>query len=151
MKRAAVALTAVLLLWLLAAHFVVQGIVEQRSNQVAPATNSPADRSAELHKSLLIADLHADSLLWGRDLLQRSSRGHVDVPRLISGNVALQVFSIVTKVPRNLNIERNSADSDQITQLAVGEAWPPNTWFSLKARALYQAERLRTMAERSRG
>src|SRR5262249_50770406 len=83
-----------------------------------------AYRSAELHKSLLIADLHADSLLWGRDLLQRSSRGHVDVPRLISGNVALQVFSIVTKVPRNLNIERNSADSDQITQLAVGEAWP---------------------------
>jgi membrane dipeptidase len=151
MKRAAVALTAILLLWLLAARFVVPAIVEQRSNHVVPPDVSPAIRPADLHKSLLIADLHADSLLWGRDLLQRSSRGDVDVPRLISGNVAIQVFSIVTKVPRNLNIERNSADSDRITQLAMAEAWPPDTWFSLKARALYQAERLREMAERSRG
>ena len=27
-----------------------------------------------------VADLHADSLLWGRDLLRRSGRGQVDVP-----------------------------------------------------------------------
>ncbi|MCI0348272.1 MAG: hypothetical protein L0Z53_02510 [Acidobacteriales bacterium] len=139
MKRAAVALTAVLLLWLLAAHFVVPAIVEQRSNSVA-AVVAPQLRPTDLHKSLLIADLHADSLLWGRDLLRRSARGHVDVPRLVSGNVRLQVFSIVTKVPRKLNIERNSADSDQITALAMAEAWPPDTWYSLKRRALYQAK-----------
>jgi len=27
-----------------------------------------------------VADLHADSLLWGRDLLRRGSQGQVDVP-----------------------------------------------------------------------
>jgi microsomal dipeptidase-like Zn-dependent dipeptidase len=33
----------------------------------------------------------------------------------------------------------------------MAEAWPPDTWFSLKARALYQANRLSNMAERSSG
>src|SRR5262245_32754329 len=145
MKRAAVALATILLLWLFAAYSLVPAIVEQRSNQVASPATSATLHATELHKSLQIADLHADSLLWGRDLLERSSHGHVDVPRLISGNVALQVLSIVTKVPKNLNIDRNSAQTDRITQLAMAEAWPPNTWFSLKQRALYQAGRMRNM------
>src|SRR5262249_42310301 len=97
MKRAAVAGTAIVIVWLLAARFVVPGIVEQRSNQVASPATSATLHATELHRSLLMADLHADSLLWGRDLLERSPRGHVDVPRLIAGNVALQIFSIVTK------------------------------------------------------
>src|SRR2546426_5588069 len=42
-------------------------------------------RSRALHRQLLIADLHADSLLWGRDLLERGTRGHADIPRLIEG------------------------------------------------------------------
>jgi len=32
--------------------------------------------------------MHADSLLWKRDILERSVRGHVDVPRLIEGHYA---------------------------------------------------------------
>ena len=30
-----------------------------------------SDRARELHRRLWVADLHADSLLWGRDLLER--------------------------------------------------------------------------------
>ena len=60
---------------------------------------------ADLHERLTIVDLHADSLIWGRDLLRRADRGHVDVPRLAEGNVAVQVFAVATKVPRHLNIE----------------------------------------------
>ena len=45
-------------------------------------------RARKLHARLRIADLHADLLLWGRDLVVRSERGHVDVPRLIEGNLA---------------------------------------------------------------
>ena len=75
-------------------------------------------------RSLTVADLHADSLLWGRDLNQRADRGHVDIPRLIDGNVALQVFSVVTKSPRGLNIERNDANSDDILLLALAQRWP---------------------------
>jgi microsomal dipeptidase-like Zn-dependent dipeptidase len=100
---------------------------------------------------LFIADLHADSLLWDRDLLERGSRGHVDLPRLRDGNVALQAFTIVSKVPRGLNIESNDDSSDQILLLALAQRWPSATWNSLTDRALYQARKLHDAAARSGG
>ena len=63
----------------------------------------------------------------------------------------MQVFSFPTKTPWGLNIERNRADSDQITWLAIVEGWPPKTWGNLTARALYQAQRLQSTAEQSQG
>jgi microsomal dipeptidase-like Zn-dependent dipeptidase len=105
----------------------------------------------ELHHRLQVVDLHADPLLWKRDLLQRSDYGHVDLPRLAEGNVTLQVFAAVTKTPRGLNFEHNPSDSDLITLLAVAQAWPRRTWGSLLQRALYQAEKLERMASRSNG
>lgn len=104
-----------------------------------------------LHDSLFIADLHADALLWNRDLLTHSTDGHVDVPRLIAGNVALQAFTVVTKTPRHLNIERNAADSDDITLLAMAQRWPVATWTSLKERALFQARKLHEIARHADG
>lgn len=132
--------------------FVVPGEVEKRFNIVL--TNEPravSERARELHRTLFVADLHADSLLWDRDLLERSRRGHVDVPRLLEGNVGLQAFTIVSKSPRGLNIESNRDDTDTITLLAVAGRWPPRTWGSLKERALYQAEKLHGVAARSGG
>ena len=129
---------------------VLPGQVEAAMNGVlAPAPYAASDRARALHRTLQVADLHADSLLWGRDLVERGTRGHVDVPRLSEGNVAVQVFSVVTKTPHNLNIEENDDDSDDITLLAIGLRWPVSTWFSLKERALYQAARLHDMAARS--
>ena len=95
--------------------------------------------------------LHADSLLWSRDLLVRGTRGAVDIPRLIEGHVALQAFTVVTKTPRGLNFQRNAGDSDNITMLALVERWPPATWSSLTERASYQASRLRDFESRSQG
>src|SRR6185503_8353863 len=112
---------------------------------------SPSARALALHRRLVIADMHADSLLWGRDLLRRASHGHVDLPRLAEGNVAVQGVSVVTKTPRNLNLQRNDDRTDDVTLLALIQRWPRRTWGSLKERALYQAERLRTMAEGSDG
>ena len=112
-----------------------------------PAT----ERARALHETLGIVDLHADSLLWGRDLLVRADRGHVDVPRLIEGNVAVQVFAASTKSPRHLNIERNDDRTDDVILLALGSGWPPRTWRSLLARALYLAARADAMAARSAG
>ena len=125
---------------------------ERRLNGVAargPYAISPAAR--DLHERLTIVDLHADSLLWGRDLLQRSDRGHLDLPRLIDGNVALQVFAMPTKVPRHLNIERNDDRTDDIRLVALAQGWPRATWRSLLARAEYQAGRLEAMAADSGG
>jgi membrane dipeptidase len=128
------------------------GIVEVRNNRVTEQPPYRVSPQAEgLHKQLVIADLHADSLLWGRDLLQRVSRGHVDIPRLIEGGVAVQAFTVVTTVPKHLNINQNSDSTDLIQQLAIADGWPPRTWNSPKQRALYQASRLQKFADRSRG
>lgn len=132
--------------------FVLPGFFDARINRVlTPPPYKASPEATNLHGSLLVADLHADSLLWGRDLLQHSDRGQVDIPRLIEGNVALQVFSVVTKSPRGLNIEHNDDTTDDITLLAIAQRWPLKTWFSLKERALYQAARLRAMAGMSDG
>jgi len=108
-----------------------------------------SDRAKALHGELFVADLHSDSLLWKRNFLQRSSVGHMDLPRLQAGNVALQVFSATTKSPAGLNYDRNDAGSDDITQLAIVSLWPVKTWGSIYERAVYQLEKLRQLANRS--
>ena len=155
MKKKILITLAVLILLLVAAFFfVVPSQLEKRLNV---SLNSPpylaSERAVELHKRLLVADLHADSLLWDRDLMQSASRGHVDIPRLIAGNVALQAFTVVTKTPYvwKMNIERNDDSSDNITILAIAERWPTATWSSLTQRALYQAKKLQDVASRSGG
>ena len=106
----------------------------------------PVDPAVQaLHQSLTVADLHADSLLWGRNLARLEPYGHVDIPRLIQGNVALQIFTVVTKVPDPLQLVDNSDDSDNIIKLAILQRWPIPTWFSLKARALHQAQQLQKL------
>jgi len=127
--------------------------VEKGLNQIInpPPYNLSSETASKLHSTLLIADLHADPLLFDRDLLKKSDYGHVDVPRLIEGNVALQVFTVVTKVPKGTNIDSTDADSDQITLLAMTQGWPPSTWFSLKERALYQADKFNNFVEESNG
>lgn len=132
--------------------FVVPGEVEKRMNKIVEGGSlQPSERAVELHRRLLVADMHADSLLWNRDLLERGSRGHVDIPRLIEGNVALQAFTIVTKTPRGMNIDANDDSTDNITLLAVAQRWPIAAWSSLAERALHQASRLRETAARSNG
>jgi microsomal dipeptidase-like Zn-dependent dipeptidase len=127
-------------------------LVAQRLNPVgATALESLNAKSQSFHESLTIADLHADSLLWGRDLSQRANYGHVDVPRLIAGNVALQAFTVVTKVPTTLKLEGNNDRSDDITKLAILQRWPIPAWFSLIERALYQAKQVKTLEQTSAG
>jgi microsomal dipeptidase-like Zn-dependent dipeptidase len=128
------------------------GIVESGMNKVV-ATPLPAqsDRARALHARLAIADMHADTLLWKRSLLDPSSRGQVDLPRLEAGNVALQVFSSVTKTPKGQNYDSNAADTDNITLLTVAQLQPPRTWNSLLERSLWHAEKLRRAEAGSEG
>jgi microsomal dipeptidase-like Zn-dependent dipeptidase len=153
MKRFAKRLAAALLLAAAAALTFGPGLVQGHLNKVLPRPAYAASAAAQaLHKRLVIADMHCDALLWGNDLRERGTRGHVDVPRLVLGNVALEGFTVVTKTPRGLNYDRNDpASLDNVTLLALVQAWPPRTWLSLTERALYQAGRLRSMADRSNG
>ena len=76
---------------LLLARFGLPALVENQLNRVTPHAPWVVSREAQsLHQTLLIADLHADPLLWERDWLHRSRRGHTDLPRLQEGGVALQ-------------------------------------------------------------
>jgi microsomal dipeptidase-like Zn-dependent dipeptidase len=134
------------------AFFVLPGKTDNDLNRVVGAVPvTPSARSQALHPTLFIADLHADSLLFGRDLNKRIDYAHLDFPRMREGNIALQAFTVVTKVPKNLNIVSNSADSDEITKVALARRWPPRTWRSLTARAMQQAKELREFADDSNG
>jgi membrane dipeptidase len=105
----------------------------------------------ELHRTLDVVDLHADSLLWGRDLLVRGDRGHVDVPRLVEGRVALQAFAACPKVPRKLNLDRNDGRTDDVLLVGLASGWPPSALTSLVGRTLHFAARLERFAARSDG
>lgn len=132
--------------------FYVPRAVDRGMNGVAlQAPYAASERARALHETLFVADLHDDALLWSRDLLDRHDYGHADLPRLQQGRVSLQVFASVTKTPRGLNFDRNAADSDNITLLAVAQRWPVRTWGSLLERALYQSERLHAAAAASGG
>lgn len=125
---------------------------EARMNPLLPPpATPPSERAAALHATLRVADLHADSLLFGRDLNVRGNRGHVDVPRMIDGRMVLQVFSMPVKTPHGLNIEHNTPDSDDITVLALAQRWPRATWSRLLPRVLHLAARAERTAERSEG
>lgn len=150
-KRTLLILAVILAIGAGILFFIVPGEVEKRMNTVLRQPPYPAsERAVELHRKLNVADMHADSLLWDRDLLSRGTRGHVDVPRLVEGGVALQAFTVVTKTPRNINIESNTSESDNIRFLAIAERWPIGSWGSLKERALYQARKLHDTAARSK-
>jgi membrane dipeptidase len=126
--------------------------VEARMNPVW-AGDAPrvSDLARALHASLRVADLHADSLLWGRDLVERGTRGSVDVPRLIEGNVALQVLAMAVKTPRGLNIERNEDTSDQVLPLALAKRWPRSTWGRMLPRVRHLALQAHALEARSHG
>ncbi len=150
MQRVALLVLAVLFVGAILAFAIAPGIVERAQNKVL--RQPPYAASAEtrrFHNTLFVADLHADALLWNRDLLSVGSYGHVDIPRLAQGGVALQVFSVVTQVPGDQNYEQNELRSDLITPLAILQRWPIASWSSPKARALYQAQKLRDCAARS--
>ena len=126
--------------------------IERDMNKRADVELPVISEAAEaLHDRLIIADMHSDTLLWKRDMLSRATRGHMDLPRLQEGNVALQVFSSVTKSPSGQNYDSNSADSDNITLLAIGQLQPVRTWWSLVERSLYHAEKMERAERDSEG
>lgn len=128
-------------------HYAVLPYFDNRLNRVIAANPSPVPAAVRaFHESAFVADMHADSLLWGRDLGQRHRRGHADLPRLRAGGVDLQVYSAVTRAPWGLNYDSNPSDSDSLPLLFIGAWRSPATWFDPKQRALAQADELSRLA-----
>ena len=128
------------------------GYVEGAMNQIdGKPLIVVSDEAKALHKTLNIVDLHSDTLMWNRDLNDSASRGHMDLPRLQEGNVALQLFSSVTKTPKNQNYDGNGADTDNITLLTIAQLQPVKTWSSLTERSLYHAQKRDAAVAGSKG
>ena len=144
-------ITVLALALVLAIYTLGPAALETAQNRVAgDKVEAPSADAVALHQSLDIADLHADTLLWYRSMLERSDRGQVDVPRMLDGNMAIQMLTVVTKSPSGQNYDSNSADaSDNITLLALIQRWPLRTRNSLFERAMYQADRLHVFAAES--
>jgi membrane dipeptidase len=152
MSKVLLWIAAIVVLVIVLGFAFLPGYVDGQRNPVASETlPAVSERAQRLHDSLFVADMHADQLLWARDPIALSSRGHVDVPRLGEANVALQVFSVVTKTPRGQNFDRNTGETDNIRLLAIAQRWPVATWTSLTARALHQSARLHDAERRSNG
>ena len=146
LKKILLGTLALLLVTVAFGRLLLPGLLENSMNVVeehAPYTVSA--QAQQLHDSLFVVDLHSDSLLWDRDLGERSARGQVDFPRMREGNVAIQVFSATTKSPSGQNYESNTAGTDTITPLAIVSGWPTSTWNSLYARAQYQLDKLHAL------
>ena len=153
LKRIILALVALLGLGAAGLFLLAPLQIDKLSNKVlrdvplAPVSEA----AAALHDSLLIVDLHADPLLWKRDLSHQHDHGHTDLPRLADGNVSLQVMASVTKVPWGQNYDSNPSDSDMITPLVIANGQPMDTWSSLLARSLHHADKLYALQAQSDG
>lgn len=153
LKRGVVVSVCLVALGLIGFWTLAPGIIGKQRNAVLAHDPYPVSKAARvLHERLVVGDLHADPLLWKRDLTERGDWGQVDIPRLIEGGVAMQVFTAVTKSPAGQNYEENAAEAfDNITLLAFGQLWPLRTWGSVYERAIYQAEKLHGFEARSEG
>jgi microsomal dipeptidase-like Zn-dependent dipeptidase len=116
-------------------HYAVLPYYDLKHNAVlAPGPYTTSASARTFHEAAFVADLHADPLLWGRDLRQRNTRGQIDLPRLRDGGVDLQVFSVVSKVP---------------ALLFIASLRSPTTWFSPREQALAQAKEFEQLAANS--
>lgn len=143
MKKFFIGLLLVVFFAATAFFIFAPSIFEKQTNMVdgKPLPEITAE-AQKLHDSLMIVDLHSDTLLWKRKITDAVDYGHVDLARMQAGNVGLQIFSSVTKTPKNQNYDSNSADSDNITLLAISQLQPIRTWSSLLERQLWHATKL---------
>lgn len=116
-----------------------------------PGLASISAEAARIHSDLQVADMHGDTLMWRRDLSKRSTRGHLDIPRMIDGNVSVQVFLAVLDAPNDIFSDSIPRDSDQVTKLALVDQWPLKCIGSHHERALFLSKRLHRHQARSKG
>ncbi len=95
-----------------------------------------------LHRTACIADGHADSLMWNRDLTVQSEEGHVDFPRLQQAGVKIQCFTVVT---------RGIPFVDGFGLFVRKRNWPPHAQRGEWARCTWQLDRMADFCRRSAG
>ena len=143
MKKILVAILTFLTVLAIGFFIFAPSLFEKQNNKIdgQPLPEITAE-AQKLHDSLMIVDLHSDTLLWKRKITDSVDYGHVDLKRMQQGNVGLQIFSSVTKTPKGQNYDSNSAETDNVTMLAIAQLQPVRTWNSLLERQLWHATKL---------
>jgi membrane dipeptidase len=95
-----------------------------------------------LHRRAPVADAHADTLMWNRDLNRRSRSGHVDFPRLAEAGVKIQCFTVVT---------RGFPYVGGFPLFAAWRGWPREARRGPWSRCVWQLERLAEACRASGG
>ncbi|MFN7130532.1 MAG: dipeptidase [Myxococcales bacterium] len=96
----------------------------------------------EVHRRAYVADGHADSLMWDRDLNVQSDKGHVDFPRLYESGTRLQCFTLVT---------RGIPILDGFGLFTWWNNWPKEARKDEWSRALWQIDKLERFCATSAG
>jgi len=150
MKKILIILSSLLGLAIITFFAFVGGIADKKMNKVKPLENyEVSEKARAIHENLKVADLHCDVTLWDRNILKEHDHGEVDIPRLVKGNFALQVFDAVIKTPSGMNYQSNTDETDDVTLLAMANRWPIKSWSSLCERAIHQSNIVKEAAEES--
>ena len=107
--------------------------------------------AADVHSKLRVANLHADTMIWRKNLNRRSRVGSFDFPRMWDGNGALQLFLSVTEIPRRTEDDNIDDYSDRLTLLGTVDRWPIGAVLDQTKRAVYFRQKLREFCRESQG
>jgi membrane dipeptidase len=126
-------------------------VVDPLMNPVGKNDPKSLTSGAEkLHETLLVADLHADTLMFDRGgvtgIQKEHGYSHADVPRLKKGNVGFQMLTVATITPVPFQKWMNGGILNGAAGLALLQGWPVRTWNSAHERGLYQAMKWRANA-----
>ncbi|MCP4457271.1 MAG: peptidase M19 [Cytophagales bacterium] len=148
MKKISITLLSIIVLAIIIFFTFAGGIADKKMNKVVPLEGfAVSDKAKSIHENLKVADLHCDLTLWDRNILEEHDHGQVDIPRLVKGNFALQVFNAVIQTPRGMNYQSNTDETDNVTLLAMTNRWPIKSWSSLCERAIHQSNIVKEAAE----
>ncbi|MFM6854785.1 MAG: dipeptidase [Sphingopyxis sp.] len=141
MKKIAITTGILLMLAIILFFIFAADVADKGANRVIGTRATASSHARALHRQLTIVDTHSDSLLWQRNFLDRHDFGHMDLPRLQGGNVAVQILSSVSQSPRGQNYQSNPP-TDILWLLSIGQMQPARTWFSPLQRTLFQAKKM---------
>lgn len=125
---------------------------------LTPALEPCSTSECEAEERTFFVDLHADSLMWNRDIrvVRSNPIGHADFDRLVRGGIDIQVFGVPTHTPAPFShsleascAKRSSLDTSNLVTLFNDttrlDALTP------RGRAYRQAERFRDWTANPKG
>jgi microsomal dipeptidase-like Zn-dependent dipeptidase len=99
-------------------------------SEMAPPYRTSA-QSQQLHKSMLIADLHADTATNLIDFSEPQPYGHIGRARLEAGNLSLLTLALATETTMIMNTSGGRIRGlNPIAFASMVNGWPVRTWNS---------------------